>query len=99
FDPAASVTTTHAGELLTAQPSIVTDRSYIACSLDAPVRHARIELFDALGRSVRVLHDGAMEAGRSDVRLDAAGLPSGAYIVRLATDAGVIATAKITVVR
>jgi hypothetical protein len=94
---AASVNESHAGELLTARPSIVTDRSYITYTLTAAAADARIEVFDVLGRSVRLLHAGAAEAGRHDVRLDATDLPSGPYIVRLATGTGVPITTKITV--
>jgi hypothetical protein len=97
-DPSASVSTPHAGELLSARPSIVSDRSYITFTLPAAERTARIELFDALGRSVRVLRDGAAGAGGGDARLDATDLPSGPYVVRLVTDGGIVATQKITVV-
>ncbi len=43
----------------------------------------RIELYDGLGRRVRVLYDGASAAGTHAVTLDGRGLPSGVYHVRL----------------
>ena len=42
--------------------------------------HVRLEVFDAQGRSARVLEDGIRPAGRHSVRFDADGLPSGLYI-------------------
>lgn len=99
YDAAASVEPAKGGEILTAQPSIVTDRTYIGYTLSDGARDARIELFDALGRVVRTLHAGPAEAGEHSIRLDAAELPAGAYIVRLETESGAAAIAKITVVR
>lgn len=58
----------------------------------------RAEVFDALGRRVAVLHDGPLAAGEHALRLDAAGLPAGVYVVRAATPAGV-ASRRVTVVR
>ncbi|MEL7168599.1 MAG: T9SS type A sorting domain-containing protein [Bacteroidota bacterium] len=55
-------------------------------------------LYDVLGRVVATLADGAHAAGRHEAMLDAAGLPSGAYVARL--DAGGVAlTRRLTVVR
>jgi hypothetical protein len=48
-------------------------------------QHARIEVFDLLGRSVAVLQDGVMPAGEHSVTFDAAGLSSGLYLYRLST--------------
>jgi hypothetical protein len=45
--------------------------------------HARIELFDAGGRSVRVAVDGDMEAGRHERRLDVSDFAPGVYHLRL----------------
>ena len=45
----------------------------------------RVEAFDALGRSVAVLHDGPLAAGQTArLALDAGALPSGVYVVRVA---------------
>jgi photosystem II stability/assembly factor-like uncharacterized protein len=43
----------------------------------------RLELFDLLGRSIRLLAEGVRPAGISDVTLEGRGLSSGAYIYRL----------------
>lgn len=44
---------------------------------------ARLELFDVRGRLVRVLVDGFTGPGRHELRLEADGLASGAYLLRL----------------
>ena len=45
----------------------------------------RVEVFDALGRRVALLHDGPLEAARvATLALDAGALPAGAYLVRVA---------------
>jgi hypothetical protein len=52
----------------------------------------RAEAFDALGRSVAVLHDGPLAAGQtSRLTLDAADLPAGVYVVRVTGDSFVTA--------
>lgn len=44
----------------------------------------RVEVFDLLGRMVDVLHEGHMPAqARKTLRLDASGLSSGAYLIRV----------------
>ncbi|MFZ1729130.1 MAG: T9SS type A sorting domain-containing protein [Bacteroidota bacterium] len=48
-------------------------------------RHVRLAVCDALGREVRVLADGMMDAGRQQVSFDAADLTDGLYIARLTT--------------
>ncbi|HEX8298862.1 MAG TPA: T9SS type A sorting domain-containing protein [Rubricoccaceae bacterium] len=58
-----------------------------------------VEAFDALGRSVAVLHDGPLAAGQtSRIALDAADLPAGVYVVRVSGDSFVTAR-RVTVAR
>ncbi|MEM6784057.1 MAG: PA domain-containing protein [Bacteroidota bacterium] len=59
---------------------------------------ARVEVFDLLGRRVATLTDGLRAAGEHSVTLDAAGLPSGVYVVRLATPSTTL-TERATVAR
>ncbi len=99
YDPAASVISERNAGMLTAQPSIVTDRSYISVALARPYGDARLEVFDAFGRSVRELYAGPIAPGQPSIRFDAEGLPAGVYIVRLSLSDGAIATTKVTVVR
>jgi outer membrane protein assembly factor BamB len=68
-------------------------------SYDVPrPQRVRIELFDILGRKVRVLVDDEHEAGTRKLSLDSSGLSSGVYLLRLASDQGVV-TRKLTVVQ
>jgi len=54
----------------------------IEYELSAPVR-VRLEVFDAIGRSVGLLVDGMRPAGQHNARFKADGLPSGLYVYRL----------------
>ncbi len=45
-----------------------------------------ITLTDMLGKTVAVLHQGRVRAGRSAYRFDATGLPAGAYVVQVLAD-------------
>ena len=45
--------------------------------------HVRLVIYDVLGRTVDVLLDDRLAAGRHEVSFDASGLPSGAYFYRL----------------
>lgn len=58
----------------------------------------RLEVFDVLGRRVRVLVDETLPAGEHRVALSAAGLPSGTYLVRLAAGDRA-ATSRVTLIR
>ncbi len=82
-DPSLSTEYRRERETLTAWPSITADRTYITVTLKQPLQHARLELFNPLGRRVRMIHEGAMEAGEHTVRLEASDLPSGTYLIRL----------------
>ncbi len=57
-----------------------------------------LEVLDVLGRRVALLAEGEWEAGSHTVGFDASSLPSGAYLVRLATDTGA-QTQRITLLR
>ena len=49
----------------------------------AEQQNVNISVFDALGRQVALLHDGALGAGTThQFRIDGANLPSGVYVVR-----------------
>jgi hypothetical protein len=60
--------------------------------------HARLSVFDVLGREVARLVDGEVGAGPHEALLDGARLPSGTYLVRLEAD-GQVRTQPITLVR
>ncbi|WP_412062025.1 sulfatase-like hydrolase/transferase [Rubrivirga sp. IMCC45206] len=61
-----------------------------------PAEGARVEVFDAVGRRVRVLHDGPLAPDQTF--RSAPGLPAGLYLVRVTEPAGVT-TARVTVGR
>ena len=60
--------------------------------------HVRAELFNALGQRVAVLEDGPRSAGDHVLEVDASGLPTGAYVVRLVAGGSVV-TQRMTVAR
>ncbi|MDX1421172.1 MAG: FG-GAP-like repeat-containing protein [Rubricoccaceae bacterium] len=61
-------------------------------------RSVRAVVYDALGRQVTVLHEGALEPGTHVLRLDATDLPAGVYVLRVEGEART-ATRRITVLR
>lgn len=75
-------------------------RSSARISLEvAEAQEVRVVLYDALGREVARLHEGALAAGAERVlEIDASGLASGVYVVR-ATGEAFTATQRLTVVR
>ncbi|MDX1532271.1 MAG: T9SS type A sorting domain-containing protein [Rhodothermales bacterium] len=58
--------------------------------------HVRVEVFDALGRRVALLHDGPTPA--LGVGFDLSGRPAGLYFVRV-TGEGVTTTRRVTLLR
>ncbi len=68
-------------------------------SLDLYVSQVvRISLFDALGREVRVINNGTLAAGITAFSIDAAGLPSGVYLLR-AVGESLTTTSNVTLLR
>lgn len=59
---------------------------------------ARVDVLDALGRTVAVLHDGPLGAGATPLAWAAAAVPAGVYRVRLRTATGTT-TQAVTVLR
>lgn len=78
-----------------ASPNPTSGRVTVRVSLAEPAAVA-VTVFDALGRRVAVLHDGALPSGEQAFTLDTAALPAGVYVVRLA---GAAASARFSVVR
>lgn len=68
-----------------AYPNPFTDAVTLEAVLDHPA-HVRMAVYDLLGREVAVLLDGRRAAGPVAARWAPRGLPSGAYVVRLAVD-------------
>ncbi|MEL6616592.1 MAG: T9SS type A sorting domain-containing protein, partial [Bacteroidota bacterium] len=63
-------------------PNPAVDASTVTVTLDTP-RALRLDLFDARGRRVATLHDGARATG--DVSIALPSLPAGNYLVRATT--------------
>jgi hypothetical protein len=59
----------------------------------------RVEAFDALGRSVAVLHDGFLPSGFHAMAFDASALAPGLYVVRASSAGGERAAGRVIVAR
>jgi DNA-binding beta-propeller fold protein YncE len=68
--------------ILACVPQPCVEGARVQYVLPAPGR-ARLELFDAHGRRVATLVEGTLPAGRHSTALDARGLASGVYVLRL----------------
>src|SRR5690606_34550067 len=78
-------------------PNPFANRATLAFDLPQPAM-VRLAVFDALGREMAVLVEGKRAAGRHEAVFDAAGLPGGAYFVRI--EAGTFAaTQRMVLVR
>lgn len=64
----------------------------------AQAGRATVALYDALGRQVALLADGSYGSGRHSVAVPASTLPSGVYVVRVASESEA-RTARLTIVR
>ncbi len=69
----------------------------VALTLDA-ASETRVVVYDVLGRQVATLYAGDLSAGAHRFAFDAAGLPSGLYLVRVEGD-GVRLSRRVTLVR
>lgn len=58
-----------------------------------------VAVFDALGRRVAVLHEGPLRASTYTLRVNAADLPPGLYLVRATDGRGNTATRSVALVR
>ena len=85
------------GPALAVGPNPVRGSAAVTFRLDAD-GPARVAVYDVLGREVAVLARGTFQAGAHRAPLDAATLPAGTYVVRLAAG-GVVEAARLTVVR
>lgn len=93
----AAEPTADADLALSVAPNPAASRARVSFGLAEPGA-VRASVFDLLGREVAVLADAPYAAGRHDLDLDAAALPAGLYLVRVAT-AGRSQTMRITVAR
>lgn len=68
----------------TAYPNPFTESTTITYEVPAPA-HARLAVYDALGREVAVLVDGVVSVGLHETTFDGVGLANGTYYYRMAT--------------
>lgn len=81
------------------RPAPNPSRSATTLAVDVPLASdVRVVVYDALGREVAVLADGAMMAGHHTLALDTASLAVGVYVVRM-TSGGFAARHQLTVIR
>ena len=92
-----ALATHHSQPLIQNYPNPFNPSTTIEYELAAS-EHVRLEVFDAMGRRVKVLADGTHPAGRHSVRFDGSGLPSGLYIYRMQANGEAI-TKTMTLVR
>ena len=59
----------------------------------------RVTLYDLIGREVAVVANASFSAGRHEVVVDVAELPSGSYVVRMETAHGISSARPITVIK
>jgi hypothetical protein len=78
-------------------PNPASDASVLTVTLGAAA-DLRAEVYDLLGRRVALLADGPTAAGATTLAVDAGALPSGTYLVRVASQ-GRTLTAALTVTR
>ena len=98
-DAEASIPTAFA--LGAAYPNPFSERAVLEVAVPED-SEIRVIVYDVLGRTVAVLMDERVEAGRYEAVLDARGLASGTYLVRMTegpSGSAFVATQRITVVR
>jgi S-formylglutathione hydrolase FrmB len=79
-------------------PNPFNSRTQIEFELPA-AQAVRLTMFDNLGREVKTLFSGSIGAGRQQISVDAAGLPSGIYFYQLRTASGLTQTRKMLLLR
>ncbi|MEM6326311.1 MAG: T9SS type A sorting domain-containing protein [Bacteroidota bacterium] len=84
--------------LSAARPNPFSTTTSLQLSLDATTA-LRVAVFDALGREVMKLHEGTLQAGTYNLRLDGSNLPPGLYLVRATDGRGATVTRSVALSR
>ena len=84
--------------LSAARPNPFSTTTRLQLSLDAATS-LRVAVFDALGREVMTLHEGTLQAGTYNLRLDGSNLPTGLYLVRATDGRGATVTRSVALSR
>jgi hypothetical protein len=80
------------------RPNPFTASTRLELSVQDPT-DVTVAVFDALGRRVALLHEGALRVGTYALRLDAGDLPPGLYLIRATDGRGNTATRSVALVR
>lgn len=84
--------------LSAARPNPFSTTTRLQLSLDVTTA-LRVAVFDALGREVMKLHEGTLQAGTYNLRLDGSNLPPGLYLVRATDGRGATVTRSVALSR
>ena len=84
--------------LSSARPNPFSSSTRLQLSLDTPTA-LRVAVFDALGREVMKLHEGTLQPGTYNLRLDGSTLPPGLYLVRATDGRGTTVTRSVALSR
>lgn len=84
--------------LSTPRPNPFTSQTQLTLTVDRATTMT-VAVHDALGRRVALLHDGNVQAGTYTLRVEAADLPPGLYLVRATDGRGQTATRSVSLVR
>lgn len=102
--PRASVVLEYVGDtvqpfrLSAPRPNPFQATTRLELTVDEPTS-LTVAVYDALGRQVSVLHEGALRAGTYALRVEAANLPPGLYLIRATDGRGTTATRSVSLVR
>ena len=84
--------------LSTPRPNPFTASTRLELSVDESTELS-VAVFDALGRRVALLYEGAVRPGTYSLRVEASDLPPGLYVVRASDGRGASASRSIALVR
>ena len=82
-----------------AAPNPLSNVTRILFGLPSDLNRVRARIFDAQGRLIQTLADGAMTRGVHHVNWDASRIPAGTYFFRIDTEGGPSSNGKLIVVR
>lgn len=80
------------------RPNPFTSSTRLELSVDESTE-LTVAVYDALGRRVALLHDGSIRPGTYSLRVEAADLPPGLYVVRASDGRGATTSRSIALVR
>ncbi len=80
------------------RPNPFSSLTRLELTVDAPT-DLTVAVYDALGRRVALIHEGAVRAGTYSLRVSANDLPAGLYLIRASDGRGQTATRSVALVR